>query len=108
LPRANKVKCTAGYGPRFLIAVPEFLDQFSRKQAQKHYFSVSEKELFWLVFTKTGSINSGTGLIRAEKTRFWDSAVKTFLQVSITKMNQNDKNDNNYYYALLGWAECRG
>jgi hypothetical protein len=50
----------------FLIAVPEFLDQFSRKQAQKPYVSVSEKERFWLVFAKTG---------------FWYSAVKTYLPV---------------------------
>ncbi len=85
LPSTNKVKYIAGYGPRFLIAVPEFLEQFSRKQAQN---------------AKTGSINSGTGLIHAEKTGFWDSALKTYLQVLITTMNQNDNNDNNYNKAL--------
>ncbi len=46
----------------------------------------------------------------SEKTGFWDSAVKTYLQVLITKMSKNDKNDNNYDMAVLspGWGECRG
>ncbi len=36
--------------------------------------------------------------------------MKTYLQVLITKMNQNYKNDNNYDNALLSpeWGECKG
>jgi hypothetical protein len=41
--------------------LPEFIDQFSRKQAQNA--RLTENERFGLVVAKTGSINSGTGLL---------------------------------------------
>ncbi len=44
--------------------VPEFIDPVFVKTRSKCSFSVMENERFGLVFTKTGSINSGTGLIR--------------------------------------------
>ncbi len=42
--------------------VPEFIDPVSAKTSPKRSFSVIENWRFGLVFAKTGSINSGTGL----------------------------------------------
>ncbi len=39
--------------------MPEFIDHVFVKTSQKRSFSITENEHFWLVFTKTGSINSG-------------------------------------------------
>ncbi len=41
--------------------VPEIIDPVFAKTNQNACFLVSENERFWLVFVKTGSINSGTG-----------------------------------------------
>jgi hypothetical protein len=42
--------------------VPEIIDPVFTRTEQKRSFSVIENERFGLVFTKTGSINSGTGI----------------------------------------------
>jgi hypothetical protein len=41
--------------------VPEFIDPVFRKTSLKSSFSVIQNERFGLVFSKTGSIISGTG-----------------------------------------------
>jgi hypothetical protein len=41
--------------------VPEFIDPVFAKTSSKRLFSMTENERFGLVFTKTWSINSGTG-----------------------------------------------
>jgi hypothetical protein len=45
--------------------VPEFIDPVFTKTSPKRSFSVTQNERFGLVFAKTGSIISGTGLIRS-------------------------------------------
>ncbi len=56
-------------------SVPEIIDPVFTKTSPKRSFCMTENERFGLVFTKTGSINSGTesetGV--AEKSR-WDQA----------------------------------
>ncbi len=47
------------------LTVPEIIDPVFAKTSQNARFLYSENERFGLVFVKTGSINSGTGL-RAE------------------------------------------
>jgi hypothetical protein len=42
--------------------VPKFIDPVFTKTSPKHSFSLNRKRAFWLVFVKTGSIISGTGL----------------------------------------------
>jgi hypothetical protein len=42
--------------------VPEIIDPGFAKTSQNARFLLSENERFGLVFVKTGSINSGTGL----------------------------------------------
>ncbi len=42
--------------------MPEFIDPFFAKTSPKRLFSISENERFGLVFAKTGSVNSGTGV----------------------------------------------
>ncbi len=41
--------------------MPEFIDPVFAKTSPKSSFLVIQNERFGLVFTKTGSINSGTG-----------------------------------------------
>jgi hypothetical protein len=43
-------------------AVPEIMDPVFAKTSQNARFLLSENERFGLVFVKTGSINSGTGV----------------------------------------------
>ncbi len=43
--------------------VPEIIDPVFAKTSQNARFLLSENERFGLVFVKTGSINSGTGLL---------------------------------------------
>ncbi len=43
-------------------AVPEFIDPVFTKTSPKRSFSLYRKRAFWLVFAKTGSIISGTGV----------------------------------------------
>ncbi len=43
-------------------AVPEIIDPVFAKTSQNARFLLSENERFGLVFVKTGSINSGTGV----------------------------------------------
>ncbi len=43
-------------------AVPEIIDPVFAKTSQNARFLLSENERFGLVFVKTGSINSGTGM----------------------------------------------
>ena len=40
--------------------VPKFIDPVFAKTSPKRLFLMTENESFWLVFAKTGSINSGT------------------------------------------------
>jgi hypothetical protein len=56
--RGNKL-CTKG-----LRAVPEFIDPVFTKTSPKLSFSLNRKRAFWLVFAKTGSIISGTGVYK--------------------------------------------
>ncbi len=42
--------------------MPEIIDRVFAKTSQNARFLLSENERFGLVFVKTGSINSGTGL----------------------------------------------
>ncbi len=42
--------------------VPEIIDPVFAKTSPKRSFCMTENERFGLVFGKTGSINSGTGL----------------------------------------------
>ena len=44
--------------------MPEIIDPVFAKTSQNARFLLSENERFGLVFVKTGSINSGTGMIR--------------------------------------------
>jgi hypothetical protein len=46
----------------FTSPVPEIIDPVFAKTSQNARFLLSENERFGLVFVKTGSINSGTGL----------------------------------------------
>jgi hypothetical protein len=46
----------------YFFPVPEFLDPVVLKTSPKCSFSVIENERFGLVFAKTGSINSATGV----------------------------------------------
>ncbi len=43
--------------------MPEIIDPVFAKTSQNARFLLSENERFGLVFVKTGSINSGTGII---------------------------------------------
>jgi hypothetical protein len=47
-----------------ITPVPEIIDPVFAKTSQNARFLLSENEHFGLVFVKTGSINSGTGLLR--------------------------------------------
>ncbi len=46
------------------IPVPEFIDPVFTKTSPKRSFSLNRKQAFWLVSAKTGSIISGTGLLK--------------------------------------------
>jgi hypothetical protein len=45
-------------------SVPEIIDPVFAKTSQNARFLLSENERFELVFVKTGSINSGTGIFQ--------------------------------------------
>jgi hypothetical protein len=53
--------------------VPESIDPVFVKTIPKCLFSVIESERFVLVFTKTLSINSGTGLVKMPELKIFDS-----------------------------------
>jgi hypothetical protein len=44
------------------FTVPEIIDPVFTKTSPKRSFNMTENERFGLVFTKTGSVNSGTGI----------------------------------------------
>jgi hypothetical protein len=46
-----------------MTPVPEIIDPVFTKTSQNARFLLSENERFGLVFVKTGSINSGTGIL---------------------------------------------
>jgi hypothetical protein len=46
-----------------MCTVPEFIDPVFAKKSPKRSFSLIENERFVLVFAKTRSINSGTGVL---------------------------------------------
>jgi hypothetical protein len=56
----EKKKCTQIF--KLLTPVPAFIDPVFAKTRPKRSFSVMENERFEIVFAKTGSINSGTGM----------------------------------------------
>jgi hypothetical protein len=43
--------------------VPEIIDPVFTKTSPKRSFCITENERFGLVFTKTGSVNSGTEVV---------------------------------------------
>jgi hypothetical protein len=43
--------------------VPEFIDPVFEKTSPKRSFSMTENDCCGVVFTKTGSMNSGSGLL---------------------------------------------
>jgi hypothetical protein len=47
--------------------VPEIIDPVFAKTSQNARFLLSENERFGLAFVKTGSINSGTGMINIQR-----------------------------------------
>jgi hypothetical protein len=49
---------------KYALRVPEFIDSdpVIAKTSPKRSFSMSKNERFFLVFAKTGPVNSGTGL----------------------------------------------
>ncbi len=49
--------------------MPEIIDPVFAKTSQNARFLLSENERFGLVFVKTGSINSGTGLLKRFTTK---------------------------------------
>jgi hypothetical protein len=49
-----------------LKPVPEIIDPVFAKTSQNARFLLSENERFGLVFVKTGSINSGTDLLKLD------------------------------------------
>jgi hypothetical protein len=51
--------------------VPEFIDPVFAKTSPKRAFSMAENERFGVVFAKTGSINSGTGVEGGGGSIFW-------------------------------------
>jgi hypothetical protein len=61
ITRAQKLCCLALKEP---IHVPEFIDPVFTKTSPKRSFSLNRKRPFWLVSAKTGSIISGTELLK--------------------------------------------
>jgi hypothetical protein len=47
--------------------VPEFIDPVFTKTSPKRSFSLNRKRALWLVFAKTGSIISGTGIYNQQE-----------------------------------------
>jgi hypothetical protein len=60
--------------------VPEIIDPVFAKTSQNARFLLSENERFGLVFVKTGSINSGTGLAS-----YWLANLLNYSKVLQTK-----------------------
>ncbi len=56
----------------FDFPVPEIIDPVFTKTSPKRSFSVIQNERFGLVFVKTGSINSGTAVLRIRRHGFTD------------------------------------
>ncbi len=59
--------------------VPEFIDPVFTKTSPKRSFSLNRKRAFWLVFAKTGSIISGTGV----ESDLWPNSLWAGLQYAI-------------------------
>jgi hypothetical protein len=56
-----------------ITTVPEFIDPVFMTTRAKRSFSISDNEHFGLVFTKTGSINSGTGELGWKRRCFFEN-----------------------------------
>ncbi len=54
--------CPTSTSLKLMNTVPEFIDRVFVKTSPKRSFLVIENARFGLVLTKTGSINSGTGV----------------------------------------------
>ncbi len=59
----HRFQCVYSIDSSVSQPVPEVIDLVFTKTSPKRSFSVIQNERFELVFTKTGSINSGTGAI---------------------------------------------
>jgi hypothetical protein len=57
--------------------VPEIIDPVFAKTSQNARFLLSENERFGLVFVKTGSINSGTGIVPSLAGRYDNPICRT-------------------------------
>jgi hypothetical protein len=51
--------------------VPEIIDPVFAKTSPKRSFCMTENDRIGLVFVKTGSINSGTGLLFRDGVPYW-------------------------------------
>ncbi len=60
--------------------MPEFIDPVFTKTSPKRSFSLNRKKAFWLVFAKTGSIISGTGVDSASLSSLAGRCGKVTLQ----------------------------
>ncbi len=72
--------------PIVLHSVPEIIDPVFAKTSTKRSFCMTKNERFWLVFVKTGSINSGTGQrisFRAETSEGMYSVFQPELKVKL-------------------------
>jgi len=56
-----------------ITTVPEFIDPVFMITSSKRSFSITDNEHFGLVFTKTGSINSGTGELGWKRRCFFEN-----------------------------------
>jgi hypothetical protein len=63
-------------------SVPEFIDPVFTKTSPKRSFSLHRKRAFWLVFAKTGSIISGTGLIHLSNVWAEEATDRTSAELS--------------------------
>ncbi len=70
--------------------VPGIIDPVFAKTSQNARFLLSENERFGLVFVKTGSINSGTGLLAAE--------------AGLRKKNQGQIRLHFMIYVCISWS----
>jgi hypothetical protein len=77
--------------------VPEFIDPVFTKTSPKRSFSLNRKRAFWLVFAKTGSIISGTGIwpysLHVHLAHLANYSPSSFLRKAV---NREDKRSRRY------------
>ncbi len=81
--------------------MPEFIDPVFTKTSPKRSFSLNRKRAFWLVFAKTGSIISGTGLVWWIKTAqySWEFGKYQVVLTSFSKTMENAQPRKNDRYS---------